>query len=127
MYTTCETSRLNPEVHSHLFLYDFRVMMLEHPGLNGRKASDWLRLCCAAGGRFSSQVVCSDNLNDTHFEYVYSVNGTGFPQSSEGNHLTSKYSKENSKILKLQIRKIRCSNIKYKYFPPTEMGYEHLT
>ena len=61
--------------------------MLECSGLNGGKASDWLRLCHAMGGRFSSQVIRSYNLNDTHFEYVYSVDGTGFPRSSEGNHL----------------------------------------
>ena len=33
----------NPEVHAHLFLYDFGVMMLERTGLNGGKVSDWLR------------------------------------------------------------------------------------
>ena len=33
----------NPEVHAHLFLYDFGVMTLERTGLNGRKVSDWLR------------------------------------------------------------------------------------
>ena len=35
--------RLDPEVHMHLFLYDFGVMILECTGLNGGKVSDWLR------------------------------------------------------------------------------------
>ena len=43
VYTSCETSRLTPEVHSHLFLYGFKAMTLERSGLNGGKASDWLR------------------------------------------------------------------------------------
>ena len=42
MYTSCDTSRLNLKVHSHLFLYDFGAMTLEHSGLNGGKVSDWL-------------------------------------------------------------------------------------
>ena len=63
-------------------------MMLECSGLNGGKASDWLRLCLMMGGWFSSQVIRSDNQNDTHFEYVDPTNGTGFPQSSEGDQLT---------------------------------------
>ena len=33
----------NPEVHAHLFLYDFGVMTLEHTRVNGRKVSDWMR------------------------------------------------------------------------------------
>ena len=52
--TSCATSRLNPEVHSHLFLYDFRALMLECSGLNGEKASDWLRLCHATAEWCSS-------------------------------------------------------------------------
>ena len=37
--------KTDPEVHLHLFLYGFKEMTLERSRLNGRKASDWLRLC----------------------------------------------------------------------------------
>ena len=60
--------------------------MWEHSGLNGGKASDWLRLCCVT--RSCVQLFRSDNLNNTQLEYGDSVNGIAFPQSLEGNQLT---------------------------------------
>ena len=52
------------------------------PGLNGGKASDWPRLCHVTRGR------CSIISFYNRLEYGDSVDGTAFPQSSEGNQLT---------------------------------------
>ena len=49
VYTSCETSRLPQGACAPLFIW-LGVMTLEHTGLTGRKASDWLRLCHVTRG-----------------------------------------------------------------------------
>ena len=60
-----------------------------HPRLDGGKVPDWPRLCRMTRGQYLIEkggVWLS--RSDTQLEYSDLVNGTAFPQSSEGNQLT---------------------------------------